>query len=139
MVCLVGAGIAFGEEQQSLMTGSLVPRLPSCGEQRSLGGAGVLLKQLEPGWVFRTDHLPSEPCLNSRQLAGSETQKRHSGLGDIPAGKTQGCPGPSLDSLSLSGPLVKKASDKNTTLTLCLPALSQQQLPKKPGPPHLGY
>lgn len=38
MVFLGGAGMAFGEEQQPLMTGSLVPRLPSCGEQRSLGG-----------------------------------------------------------------------------------------------------
>ena len=36
--CLGGAGMAFGEEQQSLMTGPPVPRLPSCGEQRDLRG-----------------------------------------------------------------------------------------------------
>lgn len=37
-VCFGGAGMAFGEEQQSLMTGPPVPRLPSCGKQRGLGG-----------------------------------------------------------------------------------------------------
>lgn len=37
-ICLGGAGMAFGEEHRSLMTGPPVPRLPSCGEQRDHRG-----------------------------------------------------------------------------------------------------
>lgn len=34
---------------------------------------------MRPGWVFRTDHLPSQPCLSSRQLSGSAPAPRSSG------------------------------------------------------------
>lgn len=57
-----------------------------------------------------------------RTAVASETERTDSGLGHTSGGTTQPCPGSSLDSLSLSGPLVKKASAKTMNPILSLPA-----------------
>ena len=56
-------------------------------------GAGVLSKQLEPGWVFSTAQLPSRPCLGPRRLSGSETQKEQTQAQRRPCGRNL-YPGP---------------------------------------------
>lgn len=88
-------------------------------------GAGVLPKKLEPGWVFSTAQLPSEPYLCPRLLSGSETQRKQTQTQGRPREEeplsSPSHPSPSswassLGSLPPSGPLL---SHPITPLLLC--------------------